>query len=128
MLRTRSRALQGMLSSGKGEEPNSSASKSAARAGGAAGPPLPPIQPSELLLEVAISTGQMLLLFPVFSIAIGLLYLLLDAILEALVTEKHDFLNAPIYYSTLYLPFSTAYFILKRRLRGRAIAGLRLPT
>ena len=98
----------------------------AAKEGGAAA--LPPIQPSELIVEVAAATGQMPLLFPVFSVGIALLYLLFDAALEALVTKNHEFLNAPIYYSCLYMPFSAVYFILKRRLRGRAIAGLRLPT
>ena len=74
---------------------------------------------TEICYEVGKSIIQTLLIFPIISVVIAVAYLVFDAVLERFITKNHDFLNAPIYYSVLYLPFSSVYFITKKRLREK---------
>ena len=75
----------------------------------------------QLLYEVGVATLQGLLISPVISVIVATLFLMIDTIIEAFITKNDQFMNAPIYYCVLYLPFSSIYFITKKKLRNKLL-------
>jgi hypothetical protein len=76
-----------------------------------------------LAFELARACPIVLSIFPLMSITIGMVFLLMITVFDALGIET-QILNKPIYYGALYGPCFGFYFQVKRHLRHAAL----LPT
>ena len=74
----------------------------------------PDVTPRTFARQVCVSALESLLILPLASVAVALVFLILVALLDAVHTST-VWLNNPIYYGVLYGPFSTIYYFTKKR-------------
>lgn len=74
----------------------------------------PHLRPLEFLAMIPRALLMTALLFPVLSVLVSLVLLILCGIVELMGYDPH-ILNMPIYYGVLYGPFITFYWSLKRK-------------
>ncbi|CAJ1934380.1 unnamed protein product [Cylindrotheca closterium] len=75
---------------------------------------LPSLELSSFLRQVAMAFLKVLPIYPFLAVLISFVFLFVISIFETLHLPL-ELLNMPIYYGTLYGPFSYIYYIVKRQ-------------
>jgi hypothetical protein len=76
---------------------------------------LPTLAVPQFLRKVLVAFGRILPLYPLLAVAVSFIFLPIVSAFEALHLPL-EYLNMPIYYGTLYGPFSYVYYLVKQRI------------